>query len=336
LDPSSWTETGGISVWRSGVFPWGKVLLELVQKDFFGGKYQTIKGKGGRERRGTRMQIVSTMEEMSSISDEFRKGGKTIVLVPTMGSFHEGHLSLMREGIRRGDVLVVSLFVNPTQFGDGEDYDIYPQDFSRDKGLIKGIGVNILFVPTVEEMYPEGYQTFVEVERITESMEGLFRPIHFRGVTTVVAKLFNIVKPHIAIFGEKDFQQLVVIRRMVEDLNMGVEIIGMPIVRERDGLAMSSRNSYLTSDQRKAALSLNRSLQKASQLFRSGERNPRRMIDAVTRVIRPERDVTIEYVEVRDARTLEEIEFIEGEAVIALAAKVGKVRLIDNLILRGE
>ncbi len=282
------------------------------------------------------MQIVSSMREMSSMSDELRKGGRTIVLVPTMGYFHEGHLSLMREGRRRGDVLVVSLFVNPTQFGEGEDYGIYPRDFSRDKGLIEGIGVDILFVPTVEEMYPEGYQTFVEVERTTKPMEGQFRPIHFRGVTTVVAKLFNIVNPHMAIFGEKDFQQLVVIRRMVEDLNMGVEIIGMPIVRERDGLAMSSRNAYLTSEQRKVALSLNRSLQKASQLFRSGERNPGRIIDAVTRVIEPEGDITIEYVDVRDAKTLEEIEIIEGEAVIALAAKVGEVRLIDNVIFREE
>ena len=282
------------------------------------------------------MQIVSTPREMSCISDELRKSGKTIVLVPTMGYFHEGHLSLMREGRRRGDVLVVSLFVNPTQFGEGEDYQIYPRDFSRDKDLVGGIGVDVLFVPTVEQMYPEDYQTFVEVERVTKPMEGQFRPSHFRGVTTVVAKLFNIVKPHIAIFGEKDFQQLAVIRRMVEDLNMGVEIIGMPIVRERDGLAMSSRNQYLTSDQRKAALSLNRSLQEASQLFRSGERNSRRIIDAVERVIEPERDVTIEYVEIRDAKTLEEIEMIEGQAVIALAIKVGKVRLIDNLIFREE
>ena len=282
------------------------------------------------------MQIVSALKEMSCISDELRRNGKTIVLVPTMGYFHEGHLSLMREGRRRGDILVVSLFVNPTQFGEGEDYGIYPRDFSRDKGLVEGIGVDILFVPSVEQMYPEGYQTFVETERVTKPMEGQFRPSHFRGVTTVVTKLFNIVKPHIAIFGEKDFQQLAVIRRMVEDLNMGVEIIGMPIVRERDGLAMSSRNQYLTSDQRKAALSLNRSLQEASQLFRSGERKAGRIIDAVKRVIEPERDVTIEYVELRDAKTLEEIEMIEGQAVIALAIEVGKVRLIDNLVFREE
>ncbi len=280
------------------------------------------------------MEIVSTMREMCSISDELRKGGKTIVLVPTMGYFHEGHLSLMGEGRKRGDVLVVSLFVNPTQFGESEDYEVYPRDFSRDKSLAEGTGVDILFVPAMEEMYPEGYQTFVEVERLTESMEGRFRPTHFRGVTTVVAKLFNIVKPHIAIFGEKDFQQLVVIRRMVEDLNMGVEIIGMPILRERDGLAMSSRNQYLTPDQRKAALSLNHSLQKAFQLFRSGERNPRRIIDAVKGVIEVEGEVTIDYVEIRDARTLEEIEIIEKQAIIALAAEVGKVRLIDNVILR--
>ena len=230
--------------------------------------------------------------------------------------------------------MVISLFVNPTQFGEGEDYEVYPRDFSRDKSMAEEVGVDILFAPPVEEMYPGGYQTFVGVERVTKPMEGLMWPAHFRGVTTVVAKLFNIVKPHIAIFGEKDFQQLVVIRRMVEDLNMGVEIIGMPILREGDGLAMSSRNTYLTFEQRKAALSLNRSLQKASELFRSGERNPRRIIDAVKGVIGREKGVTIEYVEIRDAKTLEEIEIIDDQAVIALAMKVGGVRLIDNLIFR--
>jgi pantoate--beta-alanine ligase len=253
-----------------------------------------------------------------------------------MGYFHEGHLRLMREGRKRGDVLVVSLFVNPTQFGEGEDFDVYPRDFTRDKSLAEGVGVDFLFVPTAEGMYPGGYQTFVEVERLTEPMEGNFRPGHFRGVTTVVAKLFTIIKPHIAIFGEKDFQQLLVIRRMAEDLNMGIEIIGMPTVRERDGLAMSSRNPYLSPNQRKAALSLNRSLRKASQLFRSGERNPGRIIDAVKEVIEAEGDVAVQYIEIRDVKTLEEIEAIEGQAVIAMAAKVGKVRLIDNVILREE
>ncbi len=279
------------------------------------------------------MRIVSTTKEMNSISDEIRKQGGSIALVPTMGYFHEGHLRLMREGRKRGDVLVVSLFVNPTQFGEDEDYGTYPRDFSRDKELAEGVGVDILFVPSIEEMYPEDYQTFVEVERLTETMEGEFRPGHFRGVTTVVAKLFNIVKPHSAIFGEKDFQQLVVIRRMAEDLNMGIEVIGIPTVREGDGLAMSSRNSYLTMNQRKAALSLNRSLREAAQLFRSGERNPRRIIEAVKRVVESEGMVTLQYVEIRDAETLEEIEIIEGRVVIACAMKVGKVRLIDNVIL---
>jgi pantoate--beta-alanine ligase len=282
------------------------------------------------------MQRVSAITEMCSISEGARSAGKTIALVPTMGYFHEGHLSLMREGRKRGDVLVVSLFVNPAQFGEGEDYGVYPRDFSRDKGMAEGIGVDILFAPTVEEMYPTGYQTFVAVEKVTKAMEGQFRPTHFRGVTTVVAKLFNIVKPHIAIFGEKDYQQLVVIRRMVEDLNLGVEIIGMPIVREEDGLAMSSRNTYLGSEQRKAALSLSRSLQKASELFRSGERNCGRIIDTVREVIQREKGIIIEYVEIRDSKTLEEIEFIEAQAVIALAMKVGRVRLIDNLVLREE
>jgi pantoate--beta-alanine ligase len=294
-----------------------------------------ISGESGQGKRGRRdgMQIVSSIQEMCSISDEVRKTGQTIVLVPTMGYFHEGHLSLMREGRKRGDVLVVSLFVNPTQFGDGEGYEVYPRDFSRDKSLIEEMGVDILFVPALEEMYPEGYQTFLDVERLTKPMEGQFRPTHFRGVTTVVAKLFNIIKPNIAIFGEKDYQQRVVIRRMVEDLNMGVEIIGMPIVREGDGLAMSSRNTYLSPEQRKAALSLNRSLKKASELYRSGERNPTRIIDTVKEVIEREEGIIIDYVEIRDAKTLEEIEIIEDQAVIALAVKVGKVRLIDNLVL---
>ena len=282
------------------------------------------------------MQIISTIKEMGSISERARSAGQTIALVPTMGYFHEGHLSLMREGRRRGDILVVSLFVNPTQFGEGEDYGVYPRDFSRDKGMAEEIGVDILFAPTVEEMYPKGYQTSVEVERITKPMEGQFRPTHFRGVTTVVAKLFSIVKPHIAIFGEKDYQQLAVIRRMVEDLDLNVEIVGMPIVREADGLAMSSRNTYLTAEQRKAALSIHRSLRKASELFRSGERDPGRIIDAVKEVVRREKGISIEYVEIRDANTLEEIECIEEQAVIALAMKVGKVRLIDNLVFRKE
>ncbi len=282
------------------------------------------------------MKVISNISEMCSISDGARSAGQTIVLVPTMGYFHEGHLSLMREGRKRGDVLVVSLFVNPAQFGEGEDYKIYPRDFQSDKDMAEEIGVDILFVPTADEMYPGSYQTYVEVERVTRSMEGQFRPTHFRGVTTVVAKLFSIVKPHMAIFGEKDFQQLVVIRRMVEDLNLGVEIIGMPIVREGDGLAMSSRNTYLTAEQRKAALSLNRSLQKASELFDSGERNPRRIIEAVKRVIQREKGIRVEYVEIRDPKTLEEIESIEGQAVIALAIQVGKVRLIDNLVFREE
>jgi pantoate--beta-alanine ligase len=331
LDPRRWTETEGIpNGYTTGDYPLKEVLLELVQGDFFWGGKIVAKLEGRREG----MHLVSTISEMCSISDRARNAGQTIALVPTMGYFHEGHLNLMREGRSRGDVLVVSLFVNPTQFGEGEDYRVYPRDFQRDWSMAEEVGVDILFVPTAEEMYPGDYQTYVEVERVTRSMEGKFRPTHFRGVTTVVAKLFNIVKPHMAIFGEKDFQQLVVIRRMVEDLNLGIEIIGMPIVREGDGLAMSSRNTYLTPEQRKAGLSLNRSLQKASELFHSGERNPRRIIDAVKEVVQREKDIIIEYVEIRDAKTLEGIESIEGQAVIALAVRVGKIRLIDNLVFR--
>jgi len=279
------------------------------------------------------MQTITQIKEMQAFSDRVRREGKTIAFVPTMGFLHLGHLSLMREGRRRGDLLVISIFVNPTQFGVGEDYGDYPRDMERDQQLAKDGGVDVIFAPTVDEMYPSNYQTQVNVEEVTKNLCGITRPTHFRGVTTVVCKLFNIVKPHLAIFGEKDFQQLVTISQMVSDLNLDIEIVGMPIYREEDGLAMSSRNKYLNSDERKAALSLSRSLRHGLDLFQQGERRTEKIIMEVKSIIEAEELVQIDYVKICDTKTLRDIEQIDQEAVLALAVKIGKARLIDNIVL---
>ncbi len=279
------------------------------------------------------MRVVESIKGMQDLSESLRRQGKVIAFVPTMGYFHKGHLKLFEEGRKRGDVLVVSLFVNPIQFGKGEDFETYPRDFERDKGLAEEAGVDVLFTPSAEEMYPEGFQTYVTVERVTKNLCGAFRPGHFKGVTTVVAKLFNIVKPHIAIFGEKDYQQLVTVRRMVKDLNMDVEVVGVPTVREDDGLAMSSRNTYLSPEERKAATLLYRALKEGERLYREGERNGRNIVKAVESVLRRESLIRIEYVKVCDPETIEDLETIEERALLALAARIGKARLIDNLLL---
>ena len=283
------------------------------------------------------MEVIKSPSEMQQRASAWRREGKVIAFVPTMGYFHEGHLSLMREGRERGDVLVVSIFVNPTQFGPGEDFDRYPRDMERDLRMAEEVGVDVIFAPTVEEMYPEGYQTYVEVEKVTKYLCGLSRPGHFRGVTTVVTKLFNIVKPHVALFGQKDYQQLITIQRMVKDLNMDVEIVGMPTVREEDGLAASSRNVYLSPEERKAALSLHRSLRRAEELFSEGVRESQRILEEVKKVLEAEPLVKIDYVHVCDPETLEDIEGPIGErALVAVAAKVGITRLIDNTLLGGR
>ncbi|SFN12085.1 pantoate--beta-alanine ligase [Thermodesulforhabdus norvegica] len=280
------------------------------------------------------MKVVNTVKEMQNMADTWRKEGKTIAFVPTMGYFHEGHLALMRLARERGDVLVVSIFVNPIQFGPSEDYQRYPRDLDRDLRLAESVGVDVVFAPQVEEMYPEGFQTYIEVTEISRPLCGKSRPGHFRGVATVVTKLFNIVKPHIAVFGEKDYQQLLVIRRMVKDLNLDVEIVGHPTVRETDGLAMSSRNVYLSDEERKAALRLNQSLQMARDLLQKGINRAGDIISEVSGYISSDPRVRIDYVEIRDAETLEEIDVIDRPAVLALAAFVGSARLIDNTILR--
>jgi pantoate--beta-alanine ligase len=276
------------------------------------------------------MKVIHTIEQMREWSVLQKRSGRKIVFVPTMGALHEGHLSLMREGKRRGDALAVSIYVNPTQFGPNEDLNKYPRTLEEDLAKSKEAGADAVFLPSDEEIYPLGFQTYVNVEKITMNLCGASRPAHFKGVTTVVAKLFNIVQPHIAIFGKKDYQQLVVIRKMVRDLDMPVEIIGCPIVREPDGLAMSSRNKYLSPKERIAALSLNRSLKHAEELVAAGETRAEAVRACVKETIAREKLVRIDYAKIADAETLEDISKIDRPAVLALAAFVGNTRLIDN------
>jgi pantoate--beta-alanine ligase len=262
-----------------------------------------------------------------------RAAGTTIAFVPTMGFLHEGHASLMREARKRGDLLVVSIFVNPTQFGAGEDFESYPRDLRGDSAIARECGVDIIFTPDAREMYPQGFQTWVNVETVSLPLCGASRPGHFRGVTTVVTKLFNIVKPTFAFFGEKDYQQLTVIRRMVADLNMDVQVVGLPTVREPDGLAMSSRNSYLSTAERKSALCLSRALDAASTLYRSGVVSVARLREEVMGILAGEPDARIDYVEFRDGEDLEEVERANERTVLALAVRIGTTRLIDNVIV---
>ena len=279
------------------------------------------------------MKIVESVTEMQSLAAEFRVGGKTIAFVPTMGYLHDGHASLMHEGRRRGDLLIASIFVNPSQFGAGEDFDAYPRDLERDAHIAGEAGVDVIFTPRASDIYPAGYQTWVDVDRLTLPLCGASRPGHFRGVTTVVCKLFNIVMPHVALFGNKDYQQLAVIRRMAADLNMAIDIVGMPIVREPDGLAMSSRNAYLSPTERSSALCLSRALGEARRLYRQGERNVVVLRETVLIIIGGEPGVVIDYVELRDGDTLEEVAMARGNTLLALAVRVGKTRLIDNGLL---
>jgi pantoate--beta-alanine ligase len=284
--------------------------------------------------KGESMRIIEGVREMQQAAERWRREGKRIALVPTMGYLHEGHLALMRAIRGHGDVVVTSIFVNPAQFGPGEDFERYPRDLERDIRLATETGVDIAFVPPVKEMYPEGYQTFVNVTEVTASLCGRSRPAFFRGVTTVVAKLFNIVRPHAAIFGEKDFQQLVTIGRMVQDLNMDIEIIGHPTVREADGLAMSSRNAYLTPEQRQKAIRLNRSLWEAQTLVQGGEKTGEAILKRVREVLAEGDDVRIDYVQLCDPKTLQQVDRVGGPTLLALAVHVGVARLIDNSILK--
>jgi pantoate--beta-alanine ligase len=279
------------------------------------------------------VKTIESPADMQRFAEAARLRGERIALVPTMGYLHEGHLSLMREGRRRASVLATSLFVNPTQFGPREDLGSYPRDMARDCRLMESIPVDVLFAPDASTMYAPGAQTWVEVTELTQGLCGEFRPGHFRGVTTVVAKLFNIVKPHIALFGAKDYQQLCAVRQMVRDLNFDVEIVAMPTVREPDGLAMSSRNAYLSPAERGVALSLSRALTAARNALEQGERDPRRLARMARAEIERESGLALEYVELRDAATLEEVAELRAPVVLAIAARVGRTRLIDNIVL---
>ncbi len=280
------------------------------------------------------MRSVDSIREMRDWSEEQRRQKKRIAMVPTLGFLHEGHLALVREGRRRGDLLVVSIFVNPTQFAPNEDFNTYPREFERDRKILAGEDVDILFHPSESEMYPDRYQTNVEVVQLSRFLCGAERPGHFRGVATVLVKLFNIVRPHVAVFGLKDYQQFLVVRRMVEDLNLDVEIVGFPTVREQDGLAISSRNHYLSEQERTAALCLRRALGRAEALVQQGERDGKGIIKAVTAEIANEPLARLEYVQLCDPENLEVIETIQNKALLALSVRIGKARLIDHSLLR--
>jgi pantoate--beta-alanine ligase len=279
------------------------------------------------------MQIYKTIQETRDASRAVRLSGKRLGFVPTMGALHDGHLSLVRAAKQQSDVIAASIFVNPLQFGPNEDLSKYPRTFERDCELLEKEGVAFLFAPSVEEMYPEKSVTYVDVEGLSDKLCGRSRPGHFRGVSTVVAKLFNIVEPDIAFFGQKDAAQLAIIRRMVRDLNMPVEIVSGPIVREADGLAMSSRNAYLNSSQRKSALVLSRSLQHVNTIFEQGERNSAKLIAAGKQILSDEPALKLDYIEVVDPDTLDPVEEIRGKTLVAVAGFSGTTRLIDNILL---
>jgi len=282
------------------------------------------------------MKIINSIVHMQALAIAPERQGRSIAFVPTMGYLHEGHVSLLREGRKRGDVLVLSIFVNPIQFGKNEDLDSYPKNMERDFKIADECGVDIVFIPTAEEMYPDGFQTGVTVRDVTRPLCGASRPGHFDGVATVVTKLFNIVRPDVALFGCKDYQQLAVIRRMTADMNVPVEIVGMPIIRESDGLAMSSRNSYLSPAERQSALCLSRAIKLVRELFAGGERSVDVLARETRAAIEQEPAATIEYVEFRDGTTLHEQEVADSGTLLALAVKIGQTRLIDNTVLGEE
>jgi pantoate--beta-alanine ligase len=277
------------------------------------------------------MMILRDPASMRAWSLDQRSRGKTIGLVPTMGALHEGHASLMRAAVRDNDVTVLSIFVNPTQFGPNEDLDQYPRTFDADREMADGIGVAAIYFPTVESMYPKGYATYVSVERLTERLCGASRPTHFRGVTTVVSKLFNAVMPDRAYFGQKDAQQCAVVRRMTRDLDFGIEIIEVPIVREEDGLAMSSRNRYLDADERRRALALSQALEEGRKALDAGERDPERVLEAVRARLEAEGGLDLDYAELVDADEIVPLDRVRGRVLLAVAARLGKTRLIDNI-----
>jgi pantoate--beta-alanine ligase len=275
---------------------------------------------------------------MMSLARELRADGNRLGLVPTMGALHEGHLSLMGRAREMCDIVIVSIFVNPAQFGPGEDFEQYPRDLARDAELAFTRGVDFIFAPTPDDMYPKTFATYVTVERLSERLEGASRPGHFRGVTTAVNKLFNIVHPHFAFFGRKDAQQVIIIKRMVRDLAMDVEIVVGPTVREEDGLALSSRNVYLSTEERKAATVLRRALERCRTLYNSGERDSARLISSMRALIEAEPHARIDYIAITDTERLEPVETIPVDVptLVSMAVFIGATRLIDNIVLNGE
>jgi pantoate--beta-alanine ligase len=280
------------------------------------------------------VKTIDTVSDMQRTAERLRLEGRRVAVVPTMGFLHEGHLRLIRTARSHADETVTTIFVNPAQFGPGEDLERYPRDLPRDAALAAEAGTDCLFTPSVREMYPETYQTYVTVEHLSGLLEGRSRPGHFRGVATIVAKLFNIVRPHVAVFGQKDAQQVAVVRQMIRELNFGIELVVVPTVREHDGLAMSSRNTYLTAEQRRQAPALFRSLLHAEELLNKGERSSKRIIDAMRDLIQGQSSGVIDYISVADAETLEELSLCEEgrPTVISLAVRFGSTRLIDNIM----
>jgi pantoate--beta-alanine ligase len=281
------------------------------------------------------MRIIEEPRAMQAWADATRAAGQRIALVPTMGALHDGHLELMRQARTRADKVVVSIFVNPIQFDRRDDFDKYPRTLDADAARCREAGVDVIYAPSAGAMYPEGFRTAVDVSQLTEPLCGAQRPGHFRGVTTVVTKLFHAVRPHVAVFGEKDYQQLAVVRRMTADLDFGIDIVGVPTVREADGLALSSRNVRLAPEARIAARCVPRALGAAAEAVRQGETRAAAVVDRAAQIIAAESQARLEYAELRDPETLDEVAEVRGPALLALAVWVGGVRLIDNRILGG-
>jgi pantoate--beta-alanine ligase len=284
------------------------------------------------------MEIINRIPRMMSVARELRADGKRIGFVPTMGALHEGHLSLMARAREMCDMVVVSIFVNPTQFGPDEDFEQYPRDLARDAELAFTRGVDFIFAPTRDDMFPKGLATYVIVERLSDKLEGASRPGHFRGVTTVVNKLFNIVHPQFAFFGRKDAQQVILIKRMVRELAMDVEIVVGPTVREEDGLALSSRNIFLSTEERKAATVLRRALERSRTLYNAGDRDGARLISSMRALIETEPLARVDYIAITDTERLEPVETIPADTptLVSMAVFIGATRLIDNIVLNGE
>ena len=279
------------------------------------------------------MRIISSVSEMQSYADSLRKEGMTIGFVPTMGALHEGHISLLRKSIETSDKTILSIFVNPAQFSPSEDFGKYPRDFEQDEKLVEELGVDIIFYPAKEAIYPNGYSTYTIVEGLSDRLEGKSRPSHFKGVTTVVNKLFNIVKPHIAFFGQKDAQQALIIKRMITDLIMDIDVVICPTVREDDGLALSSRNSLLSPEARKEAIFIHQALKEAESLHLNGTQKSEILIQKITSTLISASIASIDYVAIVDSETLLPVEFTEQGALVAVAVFFDTTRLIDNILL---